>query len=38
VGDLAREITYMHANANAANVAPGTQPFNANVVAAILGP
>jgi Trypsin len=38
VGDLAREITYMHANANGANVAPGTQPFNANVVAAILGP
>src|SRR2546423_1881229 len=38
VGDLAREITYMHANANGANVAPGTQPFNPSLPAAILGP
>ncbi len=37
VGDLAREITYMHANANGANVEPGTQQFNANLVGAILG-
>jgi hypothetical protein len=39
VGDLAREITYMHANSGfgGANVAPGTQPFNPSVVSAILG-
>ena len=39
VGDLAREITYMHANSSfgGANVAPGTQAFNPSLVGAILG-
>jgi hypothetical protein len=39
VGDLAREIGYMHANSSfgGVNVAPGTQPFNASLVSAILG-
>jgi Trypsin len=33
VGDLAREIAYMHANGNGANVAPGTEPFNPGATA-----
>jgi len=38
VGDLAREISYMHANsAFGANVEPGTQPFNGSLVNAIAG-
>jgi hypothetical protein len=39
VGDLAREITYMHSNSafGGANVVPGTQAFNASLVSAILG-
>jgi hypothetical protein len=39
VGDLAREITYMHANSafGGVNVVPGTQPFNGSLVSAILG-
>jgi hypothetical protein len=39
VGDLAREITYMHANSafGGVNVAPGTQAFNGSLVNAILG-
>jgi hypothetical protein len=39
VGDIAREIAYMHAHSGfgSANVVPGTQPFNASLVSAILG-
>jgi hypothetical protein len=39
VGDLAKEIAYMHANStfSGVNLVPGTQPFNANIVQAILG-
>jgi hypothetical protein len=39
VGDLAREITYMHANSSfsGANIVPGTKPFSANLAAAIAG-
>lgn len=39
VGDLGREITYMHAHSSftAAQLVPGTQPFKANLVEAILG-
>ena len=39
VGDLAKEIGYMHAHSSfsGANVVPGTQPFNPNLVSAILG-
>jgi hypothetical protein len=39
VGDLAKEIAYMHANSSFSGVqlAPGTQPFNASLVNAILG-
>jgi hypothetical protein len=38
-GDLAKEIAYMHANStfSGVNLVPGTQPFNANIVQAILG-
>ncbi|HMC06492.1 MAG TPA: serine protease [Solirubrobacterales bacterium] len=38
-GDLAKEISYMHANSSLANVdlVPGTQPFNASLAQAILG-
>jgi hypothetical protein len=39
VGDLAKEIAYMHANAPAfagVNLVPGTEPFNGDVVAAVL--
>ena len=38
VGDLAKEIAYMHANSSFSGVqlAPGTQPFNASLVSAIL--
>lgn len=39
VGDLAKEIAYMHANSSfgAVNLVAGTQPFNPNLVSAILG-
>ena len=39
VGDLGRELGYMHANSAFSNVqlAPGTQPFSADIVSAILG-
>jgi hypothetical protein len=39
VGDLAREIAYMHAHSGfgAANVAAGTQPFNGSLLGAIQG-
>jgi hypothetical protein len=39
VGDLAKEIAYMQANSSFSGVTlvPGTQPFNANLVQAILG-
>ncbi len=39
VGDLAKEIAYMHANSSFSGVhlAPGTQPFNASLASAILG-
>jgi hypothetical protein len=37
VGDLAKEIAYMHANSSiGANVVPGTEPFNPNIVNAVL--
>ena len=35
VGSLAKEIAYMHANGNAANLVPGTEPFNASLAAAL---
>ena len=40
VGDLGKEIAYMHANSSFSGVqlAPGTQPFNPSIAAAILGP
>ncbi len=39
VGDLAKEIAYMRANSSFSGVqlAPGTEPFNADLVGAILG-
>jgi hypothetical protein len=39
VGDLGREINYMHANSSFAStqLEPGTQPFNPNLVGAVLG-
>ena len=39
VGDLAREIAYMHAHSafGAVNVAAGTQPFNGSLLGAIQG-
>ena len=39
VGDIAREIAYMHAHSafGGANVVPGTEPFNGSLVAAIGG-
>ena len=39
VGDIAKEIAYMHANSSlsGANLVPGTEPFSANWVQAILG-
>jgi hypothetical protein len=39
VGDLGNEISYMHANSSfsGVNLVPGTEPFNANLVQAILG-
>ena len=39
VGDLAKEIAYMHANSSFSGVhlVPGTQPFNASLASAILG-
>jgi hypothetical protein len=39
VGDLAREIAYMHAHSSfgGANVAAGTQPFNGSLLSAIGG-
>ena len=40
VGDLPNEIAYMHANAPGfagVNLVPGTEPFNGNVVQAVLG-
>jgi hypothetical protein len=39
VGDIAREIAYMHAHSafGGANVVPGTEPFNGDLVAAIGG-
>jgi hypothetical protein len=38
VGDLAREIAYMHANSafSGADLVPGTEPFNPNIVQAII--
>ena len=39
VGDIAHEISYMHANSSfsGANLVPETEPFNGNLVQAILG-
>jgi hypothetical protein len=37
VGDLSREIAYMHANSLGANLVAGTEPFNGNLVTAIQG-
>ena len=39
VGDLGRELAYMHAHSGftQAHLVPGTQPFKANLVEAILG-
>jgi hypothetical protein len=39
VGDLRKEIDYMHANSSfsGANLVPGTEPFKADLVGAILG-
>jgi hypothetical protein len=39
VGDLAKELAYMHADSSFAGVqlAPGTEPFKPNLVGAILG-
>jgi hypothetical protein len=39
VGDLRKEIDYMHTNSSfsGANLVPGTEPFKADVVGAILG-
>jgi hypothetical protein len=39
VGDIAKEIAYMHANSSfsGVNLVPGTEPFNPNIVQAILG-
>ena len=39
VGDLSKEIAYMHANSSfsGVNLVPGTQPFKPNLVGAILG-
>jgi hypothetical protein len=39
VGDLAKELAYMRANASGfsgVNLVPGTEPFNGDVVAAVL--
>ncbi|HEY1238699.1 MAG TPA: serine protease [Solirubrobacterales bacterium] len=38
VGDLPKEITYMHANSSfsGTNLVPGTEPFNPNLVQAII--
>jgi hypothetical protein len=38
-GDIGKEIAYMHANSSfsGATLVPGTQPFNASLVGAILG-
>ena len=38
-GDIGKEIAYMHANSSfsGANLVPGTQPFKASLVGAILG-
>jgi len=39
VGDLAKELTYMrtHSNFTSVRLVPGTEPFKANLVGAILG-
>jgi hypothetical protein len=39
VGDIGKEIAYMHANSSfsSTQLVPGTQPFNANLAQAILG-
>ena len=39
VGDIAKEIAYMHANSafSGVNLVPGTEPFKADLVGAILG-
>ena len=39
VGDLGRELTYMQINSafSGVQLAPGTQPFSANIAAAIIG-
>jgi hypothetical protein len=39
VGDIGKEIAYMHANSSFSGVqlVPGTQPFNASILSAILG-
>ena len=39
VGDLAKEIAYMHANSSfsGVNLVPGTEPFNGDLVGAIAG-
>jgi hypothetical protein len=39
VGDVGREINYLHANSSftSTQLVPGTQPFNPNLVGAVLG-
>jgi hypothetical protein len=39
VGDISKEIAYMHANSSfsGANLVPGTEAFNADLVGAIIG-
>jgi hypothetical protein len=39
VGDLGRELDYLHPNSSFSSVQlePGTQPFNPNLVGAIVG-
>ena len=39
VGDVGKEIAYMHANSSfsGVNLVPGTEPFKPNLVGAILG-
>ena len=39
VGDLSNELDYMRANSSLSStqLAPGTEPFRADIVAAILG-
>jgi hypothetical protein len=39
VGDLSKEIAYLHANSSfsGVNLVPGTQPFNGSLASAIAG-